>query len=70
MTRPDTHYTRLLPPQAQLALHWLRAALAGDDGEIGIVGAVILVVGFAVAATALVAAITGKLNSWIAQIPG
>ena len=64
------NYTRLLPPQARLALDWLRAALADDSGEVGIVGTVILVVGFAAAATALVAAITGKLQSWIAQIPG
>jgi len=64
------NYTRLLPPQAQLLMSWLRASLADDSGEVGIVGTVILVVGFAAAATALVAAITGKLQSWIAQIPG
>lgn len=64
------NYTRLLPPQAQLVMSWLRASLADDRGEVGIVGTVILVVGFAAAATALVAAITGKLQSWIAQIPG
>ena len=40
-----------------------------DRGEIGIIGAIILVVGFAVLAVALVTAITGKLQSWISQIP-
>jgi len=42
----------------------------GDQGEIGIIGAIILVVGFAVAAGVLVAAIEGKLSSWISKIPG
>jgi hypothetical protein len=63
-------YDRLLPPQARLALHWLRSRLADDSGEIGIVGTVILVVGFAALATTLAAAITGKLHDWISQIPG
>ena len=44
--------------------------LRRDDGEIGIVGAVILAAGLAIAATILVTAITGKLRNWIAQIPG
>lgn len=60
----------LLPGQAQLALAWLRAEAAGDDGEIGIIGACILVVAFAGAAALLAAAVTGKLHSWISQIPG
>ena len=42
----------------------------GDQGEIGIIGAIILVVGFAVAAGVMVAAIEGKLSSWISKIPG
>jgi len=44
--------------------------LSGDTGEIGIVGAVILAAGLAAAALALVAAITGKKNAFISQIPG
>ena len=44
--------------------------LGRDDGEIGIVGAVILAAGLAIAATILVTAITGKLQNWISQIPG
>ena len=42
----------------------------GDSGEIGIIGAIIMVVGFAVAAGVLVAAIEGKLRGWISKIPG
>ncbi len=57
------------PPQ----IHWLlarwQACRPGDSGEIGIIGAIIMVVGFAVAATVLVAAVRGKLSSWISQIP-
>jgi hypothetical protein len=63
----------LLRAQAAFVLAWCQASTArrrGDSGEIGIVGAVIMVVGFAVAAAALVAAVTGKLQSWISQIPG
>ena len=65
-----------IPPEAEyLLLRYLaaRARARGrpaDAGEIGIVGAVIMVVGFAVAATILVAAVKGKLSSWISQIPG
>jgi len=69
MTGPG-RYTRLLPPQAQLLIGWLRAALADDRGEVGIVGTVILVVGFAAVASALAGAVTGKLQGWIAKIPG
>ena len=61
---------RILPAEARYALDWLRAALGNDRGEVGIVGTIIMVVGFAVAAVVLVAAITGKLNAWIAKIPG
>ena len=63
----------LLPAPARQLLMVCEAAAARlkrDDGEIGIVGAVILAAGLAVAATILVTAITGKLQSWIAQIPG
>jgi hypothetical protein len=62
----------VLPPEARAVLSWCRvtaARLARDDGEIGIIGAIILVVGFAVAAGLLVAAVKGKLNSWIGKIP-
>jgi hypothetical protein len=65
-----------LPPEAALLIDWAQAriqALAHEDGErgeVGIVGAIILVVGFATMAGLLVAAVTGKLNSWISQIPG
>jgi hypothetical protein len=62
-----------LPPEARHVIAWCRvtaARLARDDGEIGIIGAIILVVGFAVAAALLVAAVKGKLSSWIARIPG
>jgi hypothetical protein len=61
---------RILPAEARYVLDWLRAALGNDRGEVGIVGTIIMVVGFAVAAVVLVAAITGKLNAWIAKIPG
>jgi hypothetical protein len=63
----------LLPPQARYLLARLQASRRwprGDRGEVGIVGTVIMVVGFAVAAALLVAAVKGKLASWIAQIPG
>ena len=63
----------MLPPQiryliarAQASRRWPR----GDAGEVGIVGTIILVVGFAVAAALLVAAIKGKLSEWVGQIPG
>jgi hypothetical protein len=62
-----------LPPEARHLLTWCQATaarLSRDDGEIGIIGAIILVVGFAVAAGLLVAAVKGKLNSWISKIPG
>jgi hypothetical protein len=65
--------TDMLPPQiryliarAQASRRWPRS----DAGEVGIVGTIILVVGFAVAAALLVAAIKGKLSAWISQIPG
>jgi hypothetical protein len=62
----------LLPPQLRYPLDRLAASrLCRDDrGEVGIVGTIIMVVGFAVAAGILVAAIKGKLQSWIAKIPG
>jgi hypothetical protein len=66
----------LLPPEARYLISCCRAMarrMRGDDGEkgeIGIIGAIIMVVGFAVAAGLLVAAVKGKLNSWISQIPG
>lgn len=63
----------LLPAQARHVLTYCQAAAhraRGDDGEIGIIGAIILVVGFAVAAGVLVAAIEGKLRGWISKIPG
>lgn len=62
----------LLPPH----LHYLLGRLAAsrlvrdERGEVGIVGTIIMVVGFAVAAAILVAAVKGKLQSWIAEIPG
>jgi hypothetical protein len=63
----------MLPPQicyliarAQASPRWPR----GDRGEVGIVGTIIMVVGFAVAAALLVAAVKGKLQAWIDQIPG
>jgi hypothetical protein len=64
------NWTRLLPPEARWVIDYLRAAASDDRGEIGIVGAIILVVGFAVAAGILVAAVEGKLQSWISKIPG
>lgn len=63
----------LLPAESRYVIAWCRTAAARlrrDDGEIGIVGAIILVVGFAVAAGLLVAAVKGKLSSWISKIPG
>lgn len=63
----------LLPDQARHVITFCQAAASrarGDQGEIGIIGAIILVVGFAVAAGVLVAAIEGKLSSWISKIPG
>ena len=63
----------LIPAPAQHLLAMCETAarrLRGDTGEIGIVGAVILAAGLAVAALALVAAITGKMNAFINQIPG
>ena len=61
----------MLPPQVRYLIAragrlWPR----GDRGEVGIVGTIILVVGFAVAAALLVAAIKGKLSAWVGQIPG
>jgi len=61
--------THLLPPEARWVIDYIRAAASDDRGEIGIVGAIILVVGFAAAAGILVAAVEGKLSSWIAKIP-
>lgn len=63
----------LLPAQARLVIAYCQAAAnraRGDSGEIGIIGAIIMVVGFAVAAGVLVAAIEGKLRGWISKIPG
>jgi hypothetical protein len=63
----------LLPAEAQHVIVFCQAAAnraCGDEGEIGIIGAIILVVGFAVAAGILVSAIEGKLSSWIHKIPG
>jgi len=63
----------LLPAQARLVIAYCQAAahrVRGDRGEIGIIGAIIMVVGFAVAAGVLVAAIEGKLRGWISKIPG
>jgi hypothetical protein len=62
----------LLPPQLQYLLGRLAASrlVRNDRGEVGIIGTIIMVVGFAVAAALLVAAVKGKLQSWIAQIPG
>jgi hypothetical protein len=63
----------LLPAEAQHVITFCQAAAhraRGDQGEIGIIGAIIMVVGFAVAAGVLVAAIEGKLHSWISKIPG
>jgi len=57
---------RCLIGRAQASRRWPR----GDAGEVGIVGTIILVVGFAVAAALLVAAIKGKLSAWVGQIPG
>ena len=61
---------RILPAEARYVLDWLRAALGNDRGEVGIVGTIIMVVGFAVAAVVRVAAITGKRQAWFAKIPG
>jgi hypothetical protein len=58
-----------LPAQAQHLIAFCTAAARDDRGEIGIIGAIILVVGFAVAAGLLVTAIDGKLASWISKIP-
>jgi len=60
----------LLPDTARHVLAYCHAAARDDRGEIGIIGAIILVVGFAVAAGVLVAAIEGKLRGWISKIPG
>jgi hypothetical protein len=62
----------LLPDQARHVIAFCQAAAhrARDDrGEIGIIGAIILVVGFAVAAGVLVAAVEGKLAGWVSKIP-
>jgi hypothetical protein len=67
------NWQNLLPDDARHVIAFCQAAAArarGDQGEIGIIGAIILVVGFAVAAGILVAAIEGKLSSWISKIPG
>ena len=65
-------WQNLLPPEIRYLLARLAASrLVRDErGEVGIVGTIIMVVGFAVAAGLLVAAIKGKLQSWITQIPG
>jgi hypothetical protein len=66
------HLTALLPPEARWLITWAETVTGRarrDDGDIGIVGTVILVVGFAIAAGVLVTAINGKLQSWISQIP-
>jgi hypothetical protein len=63
----------LLSADARHVIAFCQAAAGrarGESGEIGIIGAIILVVGFAVAAGILVAAIEGKLSSWISKIPG
>jgi len=63
----------LLPAEARQVFSFCQAfayRARGDDGEIGIIGAIIMVVGFAVAAGVLVAAIEGKLRGWISKIPG
>jgi hypothetical protein len=63
----------LLPAEARHVIAFCQAAASrtrGDEGEIGIIGAIILVVGFAVAAGILVSAIEGKLSGWIHKIPG
>ena len=64
------NWQNLLPPEAARVIAYCRAAARDDRGEVGIIGAIILVVGFAVAAGVLVAAVQGKLASWINQIPG
>jgi hypothetical protein len=67
-----TELQRLLPPEATYLAAFTRVVadrFRDDRGEIGIIGAIILVVGFAAAAVILVAAIKGKLQSWINQIP-
>jgi hypothetical protein len=67
------NWQNLLPADARHVIAFCQAAAGrarGDQGEIGIIGAIILVVGFAVAAGVLVAAIEGKLSSWISKIPG
>ena len=62
----------LLPPHLQYLLGPRPASrrCRTRSGEVGIIGTIIMVVGFAVAAALLVAAVKGKLASWIAQIPG
>lgn len=63
----------MLPPQIRYLLARAQASRRwphGEEGEVGIVGTIIMVVGFAVAAALLVAAVKGKLSAWIAQIPG
>jgi hypothetical protein len=68
-------WNKLIPPEAAYITAWCHAAIArvrdrpSDAGEVGIIGAVIMVVGFAVAAAVLVAAVKGKLQSWVSQIP-
>ncbi len=68
-------WNKLIPPEAAYITVWCQAVIArvrgrpADAGEVGIIGAVIMVVGFAVAAAVLVAAVKGKLQSWISQIP-
>jgi hypothetical protein len=57
---------RYLIARAQASRYWPH----GDRGEVGIVGTIIMVVGFAVAAALLVAAVKGKLQAWIGDIPG
>jgi hypothetical protein len=62
----------LAPGDSWTVLAWFRAVAARlrrDDGEIGIIGAVIIAAGLAAAAVVLVVAINGKLHSWIGRIP-
>jgi hypothetical protein len=71
-----TKFRTVVPLEAWYLLGIYQLILArvrgkpSDAGEVGIIGAIIMVVGFAVAATLLVAAVKGKLSSWISQIPG
>ena len=67
-----TGWRHVLPPEATYLTTLARVMadrFRDDRGEIGIIGAIILVVGFAAAAGILVLAIKHKLQSWINQIP-